>query len=128
MLTRATRTRRWTATRVENWATPGCPDVDLCDELGRFHKVELKTVSGTKVDLRPQQVSFLSRHAHASVWILAQRGLTDGEDEIYLYHGRQAVDVAMDGIKTPPVLKITADEDWSALFDIISPPEKEQDE
>jgi hypothetical protein len=128
MMTTATRTRRWTATRVENWATPGFPDVDLCDELGRFHKVELKTASGQKVALRPHQVAYLSRHAHASVWILVQRGLTEGEDEIYLYHGRQAVDVAMDGLKTPPVVKITAADNWNTIFDTISPPAKEQDE
>jgi hypothetical protein len=120
MLTRAPETRLWTATRIETWATPGVPDVDLCDDLGRFHKIELKVSATNKVDLRPHQVAYMTRHRHASVWIMVSKGLTLKKHELYLYHGQQAVDVAMDGLKTPPVVKIESSDDWGILWKTIA--------
>jgi Holliday junction resolvase len=72
---KSTKAKSWTTTRIETWATPGVPDVDICDERGLFHKVELKVADGNKVELRPHQVAYLTRHQHASVWILVKKGV-----------------------------------------------------
>jgi hypothetical protein len=68
--------RKFEHTRLETWAMPGVPDVVLCDEGGHFHFVELKATPSNSVELRPHQVSWLSRHKHASTWVLvsADRG------------------------------------------------------
>jgi hypothetical protein len=101
------------------------PDVDICDEHGLFHKVELKVADGNKVELRPHQVAYLTRHQHASVWILVRKGLTLKDDyELFLYHGRQAVDVRMDGLKTRPVLHLPSCDDWTPIFEMIAPTEQ----
>jgi hypothetical protein len=42
--------RKLTATRLETWATPGVPDVLLCDESGGFHFIELKATKGNAVE------------------------------------------------------------------------------
>ena len=121
MMKSSKRAKSWTTTRVETWATPGIPDIDICDEYGRFHKVELKVTEGNKVELRPHQVSYLTRHKHASVWILVRKGLTKTNYELSLYRGEQAVDVCMDGLKTEPVLRLDTPENWDALWDTIAP-------
>ena len=65
--------RKISSTRLETWATPGIPDVLLCDEKGKFHFVELKATAGNAVDLRPHQVAWLSNHKNASVWVLVKK-------------------------------------------------------
>jgi hypothetical protein len=125
MMWKSTKAKSWTTTRIETWATPGVPDVDICDERGLFHKVELKVADGNKVDLRPHQVAYLTRHQHASVWILVKKVLTLKDDyELFLYHGRQAVDVRMDGLKTRPVLHLPSCDDWTPIFETIAPTEQ----
>jgi hypothetical protein len=125
MMWKSTKAKSWTTTRIETWATPGVPDVDICDERGLFHKVELKVADGNKVDLRPHQVAYLTRHQHASVWILVKKVLTLKDDyELFLYHGRQAVDVRMDGLKTRPVLHLPGCDDWTPIFETIAPTEQ----
>ena len=111
-------------TRLESWALPGVPDVMLCDEKGNFHLVELKFCNGNKVGLRPHQVSFLTRHQHASVWILVKHQKINEKDfRIILYKGEEAVNLVMDGIKGSQ--KIAEFEgpfiDWESVFNTISP-------
>ena len=120
---RSKRARSWTATRIESWAVPGVPDVDVCDEHGRFHKIELKSTASDKVGLRPHQVSYMTRHQHASCWILVRKTLTEGGHAVFLYHARQAVDVWAEGCKVRPVLRLDSPVDYDVLFDTISPPE-----
>ena len=117
------RAKSWTATRIESWAVPGVPDVDVCDEHGRFHKIELKSTSSDKVGLRPHQVSYMTRHQHASCWILVRKTLTEGGHAVFLYHARQAVDVWAEGCKVRPILRLDSPVDYDVLFDTISPPE-----
>lgn len=102
---------------------PGVPDVDLCDEHGRFHKVELKSVASRKVGLRPHQVAYMTRHQHASVWLLVRKPLTGEGHEVLLYHARQAVDVWAEGCDVRPVLRCPAPVDWDAILDTIAPEE-----
>jgi hypothetical protein len=56
---------------------------------------------------------------------LVRKGLTLKDDyELFLYHGRQAVDVRMDGLKTRPVLHLPSCDDWTPIFETIAPTEQ----
>jgi hypothetical protein len=101
---------------------PGIPDVLLCDEQGRFHFVELKSTGGNAVDLRPHQVAFMSRHAHASVWILVRKVRTETlPQRIYLYRAESSMDLKLHGLKVPPVFFVEGDPPWEDLFGLIAP-------
>ncbi len=114
--------RRISSTRLETWATPGIPDVLLCDEKGNFHFVELKATSGKAVDLRPHQVAWLSNHKNASVWVLVKKLQTKNEPEqIFLFHGRDAVDLKLEGLKVEPVIHQKENFDWNSIFSLICP-------
>ena len=109
-------------TRLETWAMPGVPDLLVCDEQGNFHMVELKFTKSNVVELRPHQVSFLSKHKHASVWVLIKKQAKNTDNpEIYLYHGRQAVDLRMEGLaQTEPVCKMEQPVDWEKIWGLIT--------
>lgn len=113
-------------TRLETWAMPGVPDVVLCDESGNFHFVELKATMTNAVDLRPHQVSWLSRHKHASTWVLVLRIADRGSrtkkptpESISLYHGSEAMDLKFDGLKFKPVYRSDGAVDWDRILDLI---------
>ncbi len=113
-------------TRLETWAMPGVPDVVLCDESGNFHFVELKASTTNAVDLRPHQVSWLSRHKHASTWVLVLRIADRGTrtkaptpESISLYHGSEAMDLKFDGLKIDPVYRSEGKADWDRILDLI---------
>jgi len=111
----------WKMERIENWVSQGFPDVFINAD-GLFHLLELKACKNNSVTIRPHQVSFHSRHKNASSWILVkyQRPADKRAYSLILYHGAQAVDVAMDGLKTPPVFEMTHADDWSGLFDAMT--------
>ena len=118
----AKSSRSWVTTRIETWATPGLPDVIACDEAGRFHLIELKATAGNAVDLRPHQVAWLTRHAMASVWVLVRKVATKTEPQkIYLYHGGDAMDLRMAGLKVVPAYYSDGDFDWDIILGMISP-------
>ena len=110
--------RKIQTTRLESWVMPGIPDVLFCSESGVFSFVELKVVRGTKVDLSPHQVAFLSRHAHAPVWIATRsRDLV-----IRVFAGADAVDLRMDGLAAVPALAVFEEPyAWGAFFALICP-------
>jgi len=114
--------RSWKTTRIETWAMPGIPDVLTCDDQGQFHFIELKATTGNVVDLRPHQVAWLTNYGHASVWVLVRKVATKLKPQkIYLYHGREAMDLKMDGLSVPPLYYAEGDFDWEAILDLISP-------
>ena len=114
--------RTITATRLETWATPGIPDVLLCDEKGDFHFVELKATAGRAVDLRPHQVAWLSKHQHASVWVLVKKLKTKTQPEqIFLFHGRDAMDLKLEGLKVEPILYSDDGFPWEEILQLICP-------
>jgi len=114
--------RKIASTRLETWATPGIPDVLLCDENGKFHFVELKATSGNAVDLRPHQVAWLSTHKNASVWVLVKKLQTkNAPEQIFLFHGRDAVDLKLEGLKVDPVIHQKEKFDWEDIFRLICP-------
>lgn len=106
-------------TRLETWAMPGVPDVVFCDLDGNFHFVELKSVSGSVVKLSPHQVAWLTKHSHASVWLLAKKKATKTKKaEIFLYHASQAVDVSFDGLSVAPKHQ-SKSEDYESILNLI---------
>jgi hypothetical protein len=105
---------------------PGVPDVVLCDESGGFHFVELKAATTNAVDLRPHQVSWLSRHKHASTWVLVLRIADRGTrtkaptpESISLYRGSDAMDLKFDGLKIEPLYRSEGNADWDRILDLI---------
>ena len=113
-----TKTRRIESTRLESWATPGVPDVVLCQENGLFCFLELKIVKHKKIDLSPHQCAWLSRHAHANCWIITR----DSSLAINVYHGSAVVDLRMDGVAAvTPVAIFSEDYDWEKFYTLICP-------
>tara|TARA_R110000803_G_scaffold44729_2_gene94595 strand:- start:69 stop:380 length:312 start_codon:yes stop_codon:yes gene_type:complete len=101
---------------------PGIPDVLVCDDAGHFHFVELKATTGNVVDLRPHQVAWLTNHSIASVWVLVRKLATKTQPQkIYLYHGREAMDLKMEGLKVGPLYYAEGDFDWDTIMGLISP-------
>ena len=103
---------------------PGVPDVLLCDEKGNFHLVELKFCNGNKVGLRPHQVSFLTRHQHASTWILVKHQKLNQKDfRVLLFKGEEAVNLVMEGLKGSTAVAEYKGPfiDWDALFRVLAP-------
>lgn len=89
--------------RIENRVNLGVSDM-IIGVGPLFVAVELKVVTrGLQVKLRPHQISFLTRHALKGrpAFILVK---CDVADEIRLYHGRQAVELATAGLRLPPVI------------------------
>ena len=113
--------RKITATRLETWATPGVPDVLLCDEKGLFHFIKLKATAGHAVDLRPHQVAWLSRHAHSSVWVLVLKLKTKNDPEqLYVYPGGAAMDLKLEGLKVEPLYHSVTPIDWAFVLSLIT--------
>jgi len=86
--------------RIENRVNLGVSDC--------FVTLELKVVqSGLKVKLRPHQIAFLTRHAAKGrpcfVLVLRAGGAVLKPERILLYHGRDAVALAEEGLRLPPL-------------------------
>ena len=101
-------------TRIENWMTLGIPDLMICDDKNQFHFVELKVTSGNVVKLSANQISWLTRYENASTWVLVRT-----KDEIYLYSGKQAVDLRIRGLQLEPIFKTSTPFEWQKLFRLI---------
>ena len=114
--------RNLVTTRLETWAMPGVPDVLLCDEKGLFHFIELKATGGRAVELRPHQVSWLSKHQHSSSWILVRKVETKTiPQQVYLYRAESAMDLKMEGLDVEPVEFQEKDFDWDKIINLITP-------
>jgi hypothetical protein len=92
--------------RVENRVNLGVPDM-MIGVGERFVLVELKVVSkGLKVGLRPHQIAFMTRHAakcRPCFVLVHDMGNTLRPSTIRLYHGRDAMALATEGIKLEPL-------------------------
>ena len=92
--------------RIENRVNLGVSDM-LVGAGDRFAAVELKVVTrGLKVALRPHQIAFLTRHAAAGrpcFVLVAYKGTVAKPARVYLYHGRDAVALAEEGLRLPPL-------------------------
>jgi hypothetical protein len=92
--------------RVENRVNLGVPDM-MIGVGERFVLVELKVVvKGLKVGLRPHQIAFMTRHAakgRPCFVLVLDGGNTLRPSTIRLYHGRDAMKLATEGIKLEPL-------------------------
>ena len=92
--------------RVENRVNLGVPDM-MIGVGDRFVLVELKAVTkGLKVGLRPHQIAFMTRHAakgRPCFVLVLDMGNTLRPSTIRLYHGRDAMALATEGIKLDPL-------------------------
>ena len=115
--------RKLLLTRIENYVGAGIPDLLICDDLGNFHFVELKFLTGNAVTLQPSQVAWLSRHQHSSSWILIKRQTKPTEPaECLLYPANAAMDLKMEGItKTEPLFRCEQPFNWETIFGLICP-------
>lgn len=91
--------------RIENRVNLGIPDM-LVGVGDRFNMMELKVVSaGLKVNLRPHQVAFLTKHSAKGrpcfILVLQEGGTTLRPAKIHLYRGSDAIDVAAHGLRHP---------------------------
>jgi len=92
--------------RIENRVNLGVSDC-LIGAAARFAAVELKVVErGLKVTLRPHQIAFLTRHASKGrpCFVLVQyKGTLSRPGRIFLYRGRDAIALATEGLRLPPL-------------------------
>jgi len=92
--------------RVENRVNLGVPDM-MIGVGDAFVLVELKVVAkGLKVGLRPHQIAFMTRHAakgRPCFVLVLDAGNTLRPSTIRLYHGRDAMELATQGIKLEPL-------------------------
>ena len=91
--------------RIENRVNLGIPDM-LVGVGDRFAMMELKVVArGLKVELRPHQIAFLTKHAAKGrpcfILVLQDGGTTLKPAKIHLYRGSDAIDVAAHGLRHP---------------------------
>jgi len=116
--------------RVESVANLGFPDMVLVDKYsGRVGFLENKVVQrGLKVGLRPHQVSFLIRHwSYGCPAFLLVKHLPIGKriGVVFLYHGGQAADVLLDGLRVEPVRRWASDAvPWEELRKLLLGEEK----
>jgi len=92
--------------RIENRVNLGIPDM-LVGVGDRFIPIELKVVArGLKVGLRPHQIAFMIRHTvqHRPCFVLVlDMGNTLRPSTIRLYHGRDAMQLAAEGLRLIPI-------------------------
>jgi hypothetical protein len=92
----------------------------LCDPSGGLHLVELKKMSGQKVPLSSHQISFLTRHKHASAWVLIKAHIGKQKDyKVFLYRGAQAIALFENGLRNtePVVLLKEKPLMWAKIFE-----------
>ena len=112
--------RKIETTRLESWATPGVPDVLLCNERGAFSFMELKVVKrrASKVDLSPHQCAWITRHAHGSVFVVVR----EPSLAISIFGAATAVDLRMDKFSTlSPLALFEEPYNWDDFFRLICP-------
>jgi len=106
--------------RIENRVNLGVSDM-LVGVADCFVTVELKVVSrGLKVTLRPHQIAFLVRHAAKGRPCFV---LVLNADRVLLYHGRDAVALAAEGLRLLPLaVWPSRGMNWAELKERLSAP------
>jgi hypothetical protein len=106
--------------RIENRVNLGVSDM-LVGVADCFVTVELKVVSrGLKVALRPHQIAFLVRHAAKGRPCFV---LVLNADRVLLYHGRDAVALAAEGLRLLPLaVWPSRGMNWAELKERLSAP------
>ena len=110
--------------RIENRVNLGVSDL-LVGAGDRFVSIELKAVvRGLKVSLRPHQIAFLTRHAargRPCYVLVHQVSTVVRPGRIALYHGRQAMELAQQGLRLEPLVSWpNRGMPWQELAEILS--------
>jgi hypothetical protein len=111
--------------RIENRVNLGIPDM-LLGVGERFVMMELKVVQrGLKVGLRPHQIAFMERQSGKGrpcfILVLQSGGTVLKPAMIYLYCGRDAIDLASVGLRLPPLGSWPSrGMDWEELYKELS--------
>jgi hypothetical protein len=111
--------------RIENRVNLGIPDM-LLGVGERFVMMELKVVQrGLKVGLRPHQIAFMERQSGKGrpcfILVLQSGGTVLKPAMIYLYRGRDAIDLAGVGLRLPPLGSwASRGMNWEDLYKILS--------
>lgn len=93
----------------------------LMDETGTFHFIELKHLAGNRMNLRPAQVSWITKHKAGSVWILARQDVKRTATwKICLFGPDKAVDLALEKFDdVTPDYELTDPKQWPELLEKI---------
>ena len=110
--------------RIENRVNLGVPDM-LVGIGPSFVGLELKAVTrGLKVELRPHQVAFMTRHTakgRPCFVLVMQEGTTKRPAQIYLYGGHQAIALLEQGLRLPALASWPSrGMPWDALLHWLS--------
>ena len=86
-----------------------------CNERGEFTFLELKIVKRNNANLSPHQIAWLSRHAHANVFVVTLNTYMG----ISLFNGGDATALCVDGVSATPVLaSFEKPYDWSSFWNL----------
>ena len=88
--------------RLENNSLHGTPDLLGYNNSGHFFTIELKVAQGKKLKFSPHQISFHVRHPH-NTFIIAETLGPRSEKLIYMYSGKQILELEACGLKLEPL-------------------------
>ena len=93
------------ATRIENRMDGGVPDVHVIWN-GLAFWIELKLTKANKIRLSPNQIAWNTKYSlnNGLAYILVQRV---GEGSLFLFRGEDARQLAIDGLNTEPIIKVS---------------------
>ena len=93
------------ATRIENRMGGGVPDVYVIWN-GLSFWIELKITKDNKIRLSSNQIAWNTKHSlnFGLSYILVQRV---GEGSLFLFRGEDARQLAIDGLNTEPIIKVS---------------------
>ena len=93
------------ATRIENRMDGGVPDVHVIWN-GLAFWIELKLTKANKIRLSPNQIAWNTKYSlnNGLAYILVQRV---GEGNLFLFRGEDARQLAIDGLNTERIIKVS---------------------
>jgi len=93
------------ATRIENRMDGGVPDVHVIWN-GLAFWIELKLTKANKIRLSPNQIAWNTKYSlnNGLAYILVQRV---GEGSLFLFRGDDARQLAIDGLNTEPIIRVS---------------------
>ena len=93
------------ATRIENRMDGGVPDVHVIWN-GLPFWIELKLTKANKIRLSPNQIAWNTKYSlnNGLAYILVQRV---GEGSLFLFRGEDARQLAINGLNTEPIIRVS---------------------
>lgn len=103
---------------VETWSTGrGVPDLNYCID-GNEGWIELKSIDGWKLNMRPEQTAWISQRIRYGGRVLI--AVRRKEDELWMFHGSVVREFKFIGIdKVFNLGKFTRPWDWNAIREML---------